>query len=131
MELEMELEAALKNHLKSALKKIHKGNVCGGIAPETWKAPYQTFFFISDPPKNRRLGTPAPRIQINNFAPTYDQARLMAKLTREALDGFFGVMGGTGGVKVVTGLYQDITDLYEPDTKLYNCPVDVKIQYRS
>jgi hypothetical protein len=129
----MELEAALKNHLKSdaALKKIHKGNVCGGIAPDTWAAPYQTFSFISDPPENKRLGVPVPRIQINNFASTYDQARLMAKLTYEALDGFSGIMGGSGGVKVVTGLYQDVTDLYEADTGLYNCPVDVKIQYRN
>ncbi len=129
----MEIEAALKNHLKNyaALKKIHKGNVCGGIASKDWEAPYQTFFFISDPPENRRLGTPVPRVQINNFAPTYDQARLMARLTREAIDGFFGTMGGTGGVKVVNGLYQDVTDLYESDTGLYNCPVDVKIQYRN
>jgi hypothetical protein len=129
----MEIEAAIKNHLKNhaALKKIHKGNVTGGIAPEDWKAPYQSYFFISDPPESRRLGVPVPRIQINNFAPTYDQARLMAKLTREALDGFFGTMGGAGGVKVITGLYQDVTDLYEADTKLYNCPVDVKIQYRN
>jgi hypothetical protein len=129
----MELEAALKNHLKTyaALKAIHKGNICGGIAPETWKAPYQTFFFISDPPESRRLGVPVPRIQINNFATTYDQARLMAKLTREALDGFSGTMGGAGGVKIVTGIYQDVTDLYESDTGLYNCPVDVKILYRN
>jgi hypothetical protein len=129
----MEIEKALENHLKNytALNAIHKGQVWPGVAPENTKGEYQTYSFISDPPENRRLGTPMPRIQINNFSLNYAKARLMARLTREALNGFFGTMGGAGGVKVINGIYQDTMDLYEPDTKLHNCPVDIKISYRN
>jgi hypothetical protein len=129
----LNIKKSLENHLKSyaALKAIHKGQVCFGRAPSTWTAPYQNITKISDPAENRRLGVPCPRFQVDNFAPTQAQADLMAELTIQSLDGFSGVMGGTGGKKIVTGKYMDSTDLYEPDTGLYNCPVDVKIQYRN
>jgi hypothetical protein len=129
----MDIKESLKKYLKSyaELKAIHKGQCEFGIASEKWQAPYQTIFKISDPRDNKRLGVYAPRFQINNFSPDPKQAEQMAQLTYEALDGFFGTLGGTGGKKVITGLYQDSNDDYENDTKLYNCIVDVKIQYRN
>lgn len=131
----MNIKKALENYLKNyaELKEIHNEQVCCGIAPAGWKAPYQSIFKVSDPRGSMRLGSFAPRFQINNFSLSQSQADLMAELTRKALDGFVGEMGGTEelqGVKIIIGLYQDSTEIYEPETGLYNCPVDVKIQYR-
>ena len=121
------MEFHLKNY--PALQTIHKGRACAGIAPEPWQAPYQTFFLISDPFPNRRIGVPCPRFQINNFAPDYAQAKQMAGLTLQALDGYSGWMGGSGGILVEAAIYQEMSDLYEPDTKLYNVMIDFVILY--
>ena len=122
----MDIEKALELHLKKypALKAIHKENVCSGIAPECWKAPYQTFYIISNHPGNRRLGVPSPRIQINNYSLNYGQARQLYDLTVQALDGFTGLMGGDGGVKVEHGFDEDYNYNYQSETKLHNCMVD-------
>jgi hypothetical protein len=58
------------------------------------------------------------------LATNYAQAKAMAGLTVEALDGFSGVMGGPGGILVEGAIYQDMSDFYEPDTKLYNVMID-------
>ena len=87
------------------------------------------FFLVSDPFQNKRIGVPCPRFQINNFASTYAQAKAMADLTYQALDGFYGVMGGSGGIMVEGAIYQEMSDFFEPDTKLYNVMIDFVILY--
>lgn len=129
----MYITKALENYLKDypALKTVHSGQVWAGrLAPEGTVGPYQTFFVVSDPRENKRLGIPCPRFQINNFSPTYAASKQMAELTYEALDGFGGVMGGVGGITVEHAFYDDQHDDYEPDTHLHNVHVEVVIIYR-
>jgi hypothetical protein len=111
----------------AALKAIHEGRSQQGLAKQSWKAPYQTLFLISDPPEMKRLGIPSPRLQVNNFSKDYGLSRRMAELTYEALDGFGGVLNG---VTIEQGSYEDLNPIYEPETKLWNCQIDFEIIYR-
>lgn len=153
--MSLNIDTALENHLKGiyeisdwvdekvrervtkaldALKTINKGQVWAGqCAPEGPKGSYQTIFPISDPPDNKRLGTPSPRYQVDCYSPSYSDAREMANLTYSALEGFYGWMGGASGIMVECGIYQDTGYDCEKDTKpaKHHFWVDVVITYYS
>jgi hypothetical protein len=151
--LKLNIDKAIENHLKGiyeisdsvdekvrerviaaldSLKNINKKQVWAGqCAPEGTKGNYQTIFPISDPPDNKRLGIPSPRYQIDCFSLNFSDAKRMADLTYDALEGFYGQMGGTGGIMVECGIYQDTGYEYENETKRHHFWVDVVIQYYS
>ena len=123
------IEAIIAGYLAAypALRAIHGGQACQGIADQDWKAPYQTVFVISDPSGQRRLGILSSRLQITNVANQYGQAKRMAELTRQALDGLAGTLEG---ITIKQGIYQDLNVNYEDDTGKYIAPVDMIIVYR-
>jgi len=127
------MEADTKKRISQALtelKKINKDQVWAGqCAPKGTTGAYQTLFSISDPPDNKRLGMPSPRYQVDCYSPDYTIAKRMADLTYNAFDGFFGIMGGNGGILVEQATYQDTEYDYEQDTKLHHFWVDVVVMY--
>jgi hypothetical protein len=110
----------------SALKAIHKGQVCQGVADQSWKGSWQTVFLISDPPDMKRLGAPTPQLQINSISNDYGKASRMAEITYEALDGFAGELNG---VTIEQIIFQDTYLDYEADTKLHNAQSDYIVVY--
>lgn len=80
--------------------------------------------------KDGPAGLAHPRMQVSCWAKSYADAKAVAEQVRLALEGFSGIMGGAGGIKVDITLLENEVDFYEPETGIYHVPVDFLIWHR-
>jgi hypothetical protein len=104
------------------------------LAPQDVVKPYIVVIKISGPRytlSNATAGSIAyPRFQFSIFSTTYKEAKEIADAIRAVLLTFSGLMGGAGGVTVLSCLYENEVDLYEVETGLHHIAVDYIIWHQ-
>jgi hypothetical protein len=70
------------------------------------------------------LGFARPRMQIDAWAETPDEAAALSNLVKSRLDGFSGLMGD---VTVQGALFDSLREMYDPEAELYRVSTDYLI----
>ncbi|WP_137387968.1 DUF3168 domain-containing protein [Rhodoligotrophos defluvii] len=100
------------------------------VLPQKPRLPALTYTTISDIGQHGSGGPlklSRPRIQVDCWAETYDQARVLAAAVKRALDGKRAQLGSEADGRIVQGLFFDSErDLFgaEPEPKQYRIAQD-------
>lgn len=118
--------------LKPAITDLVGKRIYYVKAPQDVAIPYLVFQKISEISTHSHQGyshLKEARFQFSAFATTYIGSKTINAQLQTILDGFTGVMGGSGGLEIGLCLLDDETDLYEPEYKLHYSPVEYLIAY--
>ena len=130
----MTIEEALKSRLTSyaGLAALIGSRAFPMALPENPTLPavvYQRISGTREQALGGSTGLARPRFQVIVWATTYAQARAAATQVRLALDGWDGVLGGTGGVQASITLLNEI-DAVQTDPEQYGAILDFGVWHR-
>lgn len=74
-------------------------------------------------------GLAHPRFQFTVWASTYASSRDVAEQLRLALDGYYGLMGGAGGVQADATLVGE-QEFFDPETGWYQTMMDFEVWHQ-
>lgn len=103
-----------------------------GDVPQDVSQPYIVIQKISDIPTNAHDGYCSlreSRFQITAFDQSILEVEAVNAAVFTCLNGFIGVMGGSGGVTVGRCLSDGDVDMYDSDYDIHYCPHDFLIAY--
>lgn len=102
------------------------------LLPEAAPLPAATYQLITTRPLyvlDERVNFTQARIQIDTWASTYSDAKLLMEAINTSLDDFTGTL--TDGTKVLGVQLLTSSDGYESDALIYRCSADYLIQFNS
>lgn len=136
----MKIQEALFYHLThdTAVAALVGARVYPTIAPPEVSLPNIVYRKVSRVQKRAHSDQPGSgqkhlvyrRIQINCVDGSPDEADALARVVRQALDSYQGIMGGTGGVRVYSTFVESVSDGYEFESGEALAILDVMIGYQ-
>lgn len=98
--------------------------------PQAAALPALVYARVSRAAENYHAGPPTlihPRVQITSFASSSDGVKALARVTRLALDGYFGPLGPNGEIQGASILLMGEVDLIEPETQDFMWAQDYEV----
>lgn len=126
----MVIETALMTYLlaQSGITSLVSTRIYFVRAPQDVTAPYLVVNKISgtrEQSHEANTHLAHPRFQLSAFGATYAACKAIIAAAQAALQGYYGTMGGAGGVNVSAVFYEDETDLDPGDNnELYGVSAD-------
>ncbi len=130
----MTFEEALFTYLSThaGLSALVSTRLYPVVLPQGATLPAVTYMRVSTV-QMRTFGDPrmgrTARIQFTVWASTYASRLAVAQQLAAALEGYDGLMGGTGGVTVLAAQGENELDDYEPTAKVYQAALDFTFTY--
>lgn len=127
------MQADLRTKLLSvsAVTAIATGGITWQRAPQapTAGAPYVVLRQVGGQIGMNHAGRDAldtARVQVDCFAPTFDQAKTLREAIHSALCGFQGTVGGTEFTAILPNAPRD----FDPANGLHRCLADFSVSYK-
>lgn len=128
----MTIEEALYAHLTSDanVTALMSTRLYPGRLPQDPTYPAARYSRVTGPRAHGHDGPHSlawPRFQFDCFGTTYAQAKALLNAIRVSLDGFSGVLGGSGGVAVGGIICLNDLDDFGPAADVHRATLDVRI----